>query len=107
DPDRRVQLIIAGKAHPQDTQGKEVIRRIIHYMRRHDLRNNVVFIEDYNMNVARYMVQGVDCWLNTPRRPMEASGTSGMKAAANGALNISIPDGWWCEAEGLGENGWS
>ncbi len=107
DPDRRVQLIIAGKAHPQDTQGKEVIRRIIHYMRRHDLRNNVVFIEDYDMNVARYMVQGVDCWLNTPRRPMEASGTSGMKAAANGALNISIPDGWWCEAEGLGENGWS
>jgi starch phosphorylase len=67
----------------------------------------MVFLEDYDINVARYMVQGVDCWLNTPRRPMEASGTSGMKAAANGALNISIPDGWWCEAELLGDNGWS
>jgi starch phosphorylase len=102
-----VQLILAGKAHPQDTQGKELIRRIIHYTRRFDLRNHILFVEDYDINVARYMVQGVDCWLNTPRRPMEASGTSGMKAAANGGLNISIPDGWWCEAELLGENGWS
>jgi starch phosphorylase len=107
NPERRVQFVIAGKAHPQDTQGKELIRRIIHYARRYNLRNHILFIEDYDINVARYMVQGVDCWLNTPRRPMEASGTSGMKAAANGALNISIPDGWWCEAEGLGENGWS
>lgn len=102
-----VQLIVAGKAHPQDTQAKELIRRIIHFARRPETRNRIVFIEDYDINVARYLVQGVDCWLNTPRRPMEASGTSGMKAAANGALNISVLDGWWCEAEGLGENGWS
>ncbi len=104
---RPVQFIIAGKAHPADTQGKEIIRNIVHFAREPGLRSHIVFIEDYDINVARYMVQGVDCWLNTPRRPMEASGTSGMKAAANGALNISIPDGWWCEAEKLGENGWS
>ncbi len=105
--DTPVQLIVAGKAHPQDTQAKELIRNLVHFARDKRVRNHVVFIEDYDINVARYMVQGVDCWLNTPRRPMEASGTSGMKAAANGALNISIPDGWWCEAETLGENGWS
>jgi starch phosphorylase len=104
---RPVQMIVAGKAHPQDNQGKELIRNIIHFVRRHDCRNQIVFLEDYDINVARYMVQGVDCWLNTPRRPMEASGTSGMKAAANGVLNISISDGWWCEAENLGENGWT
>ena len=105
--ERPVQFIIAGKAHPADTQGKELIRNIVHFARDPALRRHMVFIEDYDINVARYMVQGVDCWLNTPRRPMEASGTSGMKAAANGALNISIPDGWWCEAELLGENGWT
>ena len=102
-----VQFIIAGKVHPQDTQAKELIRRMIHYARQPELRNRIAFIEDYDINVARYMVQGVDCWLNTPRRPMEASGTSGMKAASNGALNISVVDGWWGEAEILGENGWS
>ncbi len=102
-----IQMLVAGKAHPQDNQGKELIRNIIHFVRRYDVRNQVVFLEDYDINVARYMVQGVDCWLNTPRRPMEASGTSGMKAAANGVLNISISDGWWCEAERLGENGWT
>ncbi len=102
-----VQIILAGKAHPADTQGKDLIRRIVHYARSAELDNHVVFIEDYDINVARYMVQGVDVWLNTPRRPMEASGTSGMKASANGALNISVPDGWWVEAENLGENGWS
>ncbi len=107
NPEMPVQLIIAGKAHPQDTQSKELIRQIIHFAHDPEVRNHIVFIEDYDINVARYMLQGVDCWLNTPRRPMEASGTSGMKAAANGALNISIPDGWWCEAESLGENGWS
>jgi starch phosphorylase len=107
NPDMPVQLIIAGKAHPQDTQSKELIRQIIHFARDPQVRRHIAFIEDYDINVARYMIQGVDCWLNTPRRPMEASGTSGMKAAANGALNISIPDGWWCEAENLGENGWS
>ena len=107
DEDRPVQMLIAGKAHPADTQAKEVIRNIIHFIRQHDVRRRMVFLEDYDINVARYMVQGVDCWLNTPRRPMEASGTSGMKVAANGGLNISVPDGWWCEAEGLAENGWS
>ena len=107
NPDMPVQLVIAGKAHPQDSQSKELIRQIIHFAHEPELRNHIVFIEDYDINVARYMIQGVDCWLNTPRRPMEASGTSGMKASANGALNISIPDGWWCEAEDLGENGWS
>jgi len=104
---RPIQMIVAGKSHPQDNQGKELIRNIIHFVRRYDCRNQIVFLEDYDINVARYMVQGVDCWLNTPRRPMEASGTSGMKAAANGGLNISISDGWWCEAETLGENGWT
>ncbi|HOT50797.1 MAG TPA: alpha-glucan family phosphorylase, partial [Candidatus Hydrogenedentes bacterium] len=74
-----VQIIIAGKAHPQDSQAKELIRRIIHFARRPEIRNRLVFIENYDINVARYMVQGVDCWLNTPRRPLEASGTSGMK----------------------------
>ena len=107
NPEMPVQLIIAGKAHPQDAQSKELIRQIIHFARDPEVRRRIAFIEDYDINVARYMLQGVDCWLNTPRRPMEASGTSGMKAAANGALNISIPDGWWCEAEVLGENGWS
>jgi starch phosphorylase len=105
--DGRVQMIIAGKAHPADNQGKDLIRRLIHYVRQFNVRNHLIFVEDYDINVARYMVGGVDCWLNTPRRPLEASGTSGMKAAANGVLNISIPDGWWCEAELLGENGWS
>lgn len=102
-----VQFIIAGKAHPADTQGKQIIREIVRFARDPEVRYRVVYIEDYDMQVARYLVQGVDCWLNTPRRPNEASGTSGMKAAVNGALNISIPDGWWCEAEDLGPNGWS
>ena len=95
--DRPVQIILAGKAHPRDNPGKDLIRQIIHTARRPEFRRNIVFIEDYDMNVARYLVQGVDVWLNTPLRPMEASGTSGMKAAANGALNVSIPDGWWAE----------
>jgi starch phosphorylase len=107
NPAMPVQLIIAGKAHPADTAGKHMIRDLFHFARDPEVRYRVIFLEDYEINVARHMIQGVDCWLNTPRRPMEASGTSGMKAAANGALNISIPDGWWCEAEGLGPNGWS
>jgi glycogen phosphorylase len=107
NPARPVQFIIAGKAHPQDAAGKQLIRALQHFAQTPELRRCFVFLEDYDINVARYMVQGVDCWLNTPRRPMEASGTSGMKASANGALNISIPDGWWCEAEHLGPNGWS
>jgi len=97
DKDRPVQIIFAGKAHPRDTEGKELIRRIVHTARDENIRHRVVFLENYNINVARYLIQGVDVWLNTPRRGMEASGTSGMKVLANGGLNMSILDGWWCE----------
>lgn len=97
NPQRPVQIIFAGKAHPSDTQGKELIKQLYHFIRREGFRNRIVFIEDYDINVARYLVQGCDVWLNTPRRPHEASGTSGMKAAVNGALNVSTLDGWWCE----------
>ena len=96
--DRPVQIIFAGKAHPADREGKEIIRKIIHTIRDPQLRRRIVFLENYDMTLARYLVQGADVWLNTPRRPLEASGTSGMKAAANGALNFSVLDGWWCEA---------
>ncbi len=92
-----VQLIISGKAHPLDTPGKEIIKQIIGYASESRFRDRIIFLEDYDINVARYLVQGVDVWLNTPRRPLEASGTSGMKAAMNGALNLSILDGWWVE----------
>ena len=97
DSERPVQIIFAGKAHPRDTQGKELIRQIVHMARRNELREHIVFLENYDMNLARYMLQGVDVWLNTPRRPREASGTSGMKATANGAINLSVLDGWWDE----------
>ena len=106
DADRPVQFIFAGKAHPHDNEGKEFIRTIVNVARDHDFRNSVVFLENYDMNVARYMVQGVDVWLNTPRRPKEASGTSGMKVIYNGGLNCSIPDGWWAEAYAP-DLGWS
>ncbi len=95
--DRPVQIVFAGKAHPNDHPGKELIREIIHLSNREEFRRRIVFLEDYNMTIGRALIQGVDVWLNTPRRPMEASGTSGMKAAVNGALNVSILDGWWCE----------
>ena len=97
--DQPLQLVVAGKAHPADTQGKELIRQIIHFAREHrgSASRRIVFVENYDINVARYLVQGVDVWLNTPRRGMEASGTSGMKAAMNGAMNLSILDGWWDE----------
>jgi starch phosphorylase len=94
---RPVQVIFAGKAHPQDTHGQDVIRRVVGAARHPRLRNRVVFLEDYDVGVARELVQGVDVWLNNPRRPHEASGTSGQKAALNGILNVSILDGWWCE----------
>ncbi len=97
DKDRPLQIIFAGKAHPHDDAGKELIRQITELSRDPEFGRRVVFIEDYDMAVARYLVQGVDVWLNTPLRPMEASGTSGMKAAANGVLNLSVPDGWWDE----------
>ncbi|MBN1824131.1 MAG: alpha-glucan family phosphorylase [Endomicrobiales bacterium] len=103
--EKPVQVIIAGKSHPADNIGKEVIKSIIHLTRDPELRHKVVFIEDYDMNVAHYIVQGADVWLNNPRRPAEASGTSGMKAAVNGVLNVSVLDGWWCEGYN-GQNGW-
>jgi starch phosphorylase len=106
DKDRPVQFVFAGKAHPRDHGGKELIAEIIHTCRRPELRRQMVFIEDYDVNVARYLVQGVDVWLNNPRRPLEASGTSGMKACLNGGLNLSILDGWWCEGY-TGDNGWA
>lgn len=97
DASRPVQIIYAGKAHPQDDAGKELIRQITEFARDPELGRRIVFLEDYDMAVARYLVQGADVWLNTPSRPNEASGTSGMKAAANGALNLSTLDGWWDE----------
>jgi glycogen phosphorylase len=104
--DRPVQIIFAGKAHPADHQGKELIRQIVQLSHQERFRHRIVFLEDYDMGVARHLVQGVDVWLNTPRRPMEASGTSGMKVAFNGGLNMSILDGWWCEGY-KGNNGWA
>ena len=105
-PEQPVQLIFAGKAHPKDHPGKELIKQLVHLASRDEFRNRIVFVEDYNIEVARYMVQGVDIWLNTPRRPLEASGTSGMKVPPNGGVNLSVLDGWWCEAAGH-ENGWN
>ena len=98
NPDRPVQFVFAGKAHPADNPGKEFIQTIANLRNNPRLANRFVFIEDYDINVCRHMVQGVDVWLNNPRRPLEASGTSGMKAVLNGALNLSILDGWWAEA---------
>jgi starch phosphorylase len=97
NPDMPVQILMAGKAHPLDNPGKEIIKNILQIASQEDFRRRIVFLEDYDINVARYLVQGVDVWLNNPRRPLEASGTSGMKAAINGAVNVSILDGWWCE----------
>lgn len=106
DKRRPVQFILAGKAHPADNEGKEIIRQIIHQTRTEGFRRKIVFLENYDINIARYLVQGSDVWLNTPRRPNEACGTSGMKAAANGALNLSVLDGWWAEGWN-GSNGWA
>lgn len=103
---RNVQMIIAGKAHPHDTQGKEVIQSIIQKIKAYGLEKHIVFLEDYDMVISRLMVKGCDLWLNTPIRPLEASGTSGMKAGLNGTLNLSILDGWWDEAFN-GENGFA
>jgi starch phosphorylase len=106
NPDRPVQILIAGKAHPKDDGGKEIIKKIFHICRKPEFRDKVVFIEDYDIEVARHLAHGVDIWMNTPRRPMEASGTSGMKIAANGGLNFSILDGWWDEGYN-GETGFA
>ncbi|MDF1544738.1 MAG: alpha-glucan family phosphorylase [bacterium] len=97
DPHSPMQFLIAGKAHPLDNPGKEIIRQLIGFAKDEMFENRIIFLEDYDINLARYLVQGVDVWLNNPRRPQEASGTSGMKAAMNGALNLSILDGWWVE----------
>lgn len=98
DKERPLQLVFAGKAHPHDIPGKELIKSLIHFARIPEVRNRVVFLENYDMYIAEYMLSGSDVWLNNPRRPLEASGTSGMKAAMNGALNLSVLDGWWEEA---------
>ncbi|HSS37157.1 MAG TPA: alpha-glucan family phosphorylase, partial [Polyangia bacterium] len=98
DPKRPVQLVFAGKAHPADRPGQELLRAVHDATLNSDLKNHVIFIEDYDINVGRHLVQGVDVWLNNPRRPQEASGTSGQKVLLNGGLNFSVLDGWWAEA---------
>jgi starch phosphorylase len=105
-PDRPVQFLFAGKAHPKDDPGKQFIQQVYWASRHPGLAGKVLFLEDYDMNVARYLVQGVDVWLNNPRRPHEASGTSGMKASLNGIPNFSVLDGWWSEGFN-GNNGWA
>ncbi|HBN25882.1 MAG TPA: DUF3417 domain-containing protein [Desulfobacteraceae bacterium] len=92
-----VQFVFAGKAHPRDDAGKELIKSVVQFADTPELRHKIIFLEDYNIDMGRYLTQGADVWLNTPRRPFEACGTSGMKAAINGVLNLSILDGWWCE----------
>ncbi len=106
NPERRVQFLFAGKAHPQDEKGKYLIQTVFRFTRDPRFIGKVVFLENYDINVARHLVQGVDAWLNTPRRPLEASGTSGQKVAVNGGLNISTLDGWWAQAYD-GDNGFA
>jgi glycogen phosphorylase len=106
DLQRPVQIVFAGKAHPRDGEGKELLRQIIEMTRQHPFYGKVIFIEDYDMDIARHLVSGCDVWLNTPRSPMEASGTSGQKIAINGGIHLSILDGWWAEAYN-GKNGWA
>jgi glycogen phosphorylase len=106
DAERPVQFVFAGKAHPRDNDGKQLIRQIVETSRDPRFRGGVVFVEDYDINVARHLVQGVDVWLNTPLRPLEASGTSGQKVVLNGGLNLSVLDGWWAEAYD-GHNGFA
>lgn len=105
-PERPVQIVFAGKAHPADDPGKALIREIYQLSRQFEFEGKIVFVENYDMNLARHLVAGVDVWLNTPRRPREASGTSGQKAALNGVPNLSILDGWWVEGY-AGANGWA
>jgi starch phosphorylase len=98
DPKQPVQFVFAGKAHPGDEPGKRVLQQIAELMRERQFGEKFVFVEDYDINVGRHFVQGVDVWLNNPRRPLEASGTSGQKVVLNGGLNLSVLDGWWAEA---------
>jgi starch phosphorylase len=106
NPHMPLQIIFAGKAHPMDEPGKKVIQEVYRQLKRAEFAGRIAFLEDYDINLARYLVQGVDVWMNNPRRPLEASGTSGMKASLNGVLNFSILDGWWQEGYN-GENGWA
>ena len=106
DPERPVQLVIAGKAHPADDGGKELVQQIVRFADQEDVRHRIVFLPDYDIGMARYLYGGCDVWLNNPLRPLEACGTSGMKSALNGGLNLSILDGWWDEMYD-GENGWA
>ena len=106
DKDRPLQIVFAGKAHPADRPGQRVIQEIFTRSRSAELRGRVFIVEDYDMRIARFLVHGVDVWLNNPRRPLEASGTSGMKAAQNGVVNASVLDGWWDEGW-TGDNGWA
>jgi starch phosphorylase len=106
DSERPVQLVMAGKAHPADNAGKRMIRQWAEFVKSHAVSHRAVFLEDYDMSVAQKLVQGVDVWINTPRRPWEASGTSGMKILANGGINLSVRDGWWAEAYSP-EVGWA
>ncbi len=103
---RPIQIIFAGKAHPKDHDGKMLIQQLINFIRQEKLGHRVIFLENYDMRLSKYLVQGADVWLNTPRRPLEACGTSGMKAALNGVLNVSVLDGWWCEGYAPGR-GWA
>jgi starch phosphorylase len=106
NPQRPVQLVVAGKAHPKDLPGQALIRDWTNFARRSDVRSHVVFLSDYDMLLAERLMEGVDVWINTPRRPWEASGTSGMKVLVNGGLNLSVLDGWWAEAYSP-EAGWA
>ncbi|MEX2291782.1 MAG: alpha-glucan family phosphorylase [Mycobacteriales bacterium] len=106
DPDRPIQLVIAGKAHPADDGGKELVQQIVRFADSPEVRHRIVFLPDYDIGMARYLYGGCDVWLNNPLRPLEACGTSGMKSALNGGLNLSILDGWWDEMYD-GENGWA
>jgi starch phosphorylase len=106
DPARPVQFVFAGKAHPQDWTAKQILQQLVSINHDSNWQSRAVFVEDYDQEIARYLVQGVDVWMNVPRRPLEASGTSGMKAAMNGVLNFSILDGWWIEGYN-GKNGFA
>ena len=104
--ERPVQILFAGKAHPADEPGKALVEQVYHLSRSDEFRDNIIFLENYDMDMARYLVSGADLWLNTPIRPYEASGTSGQKAALNGLPNCRILDGWWAEGYN-GKNGWA
>src|SRR5690606_27580100 len=106
DPDRPVQLVVAGKSHPADDEGKRLIQQLVEFSKGDDVRTRIVFLPNYDIGMAKRLYPGCDVWLNNPLRPLEACGTSGMKAALNGALNLSILDGWWNEYHDE-HNGWA